>query len=716
MMSTIRVGLPAFAALAVVGMAGAVHPQQRPQPAFRTSSELVVVDLVAVDAQGRFITDLRPEEIEVREDGRVQQVQLLRLFGRESGSSTNQITPPGSPAPGVLADSRGPDAEPDRAPRRLLIVIDTLSLPVDAVPRIREALLKAFDDLPAAMPVMLATIDRRLVVRQPFTTDRQAMAAAVSALSPDAATRAPASAIFEAVDRICAAADQRRVFEAAIDTGETFIVEANARSAATSSALENLLTGIGTVDGRKHLVFYSAGHAISPAAEAAEAVAAAVSGCTGADPMATRRQASAALGRFSTRQAAEGLRAVINRANRAQTTFYTLDPSAISTDTVLPESRGSSRVGSAGLLLPVARLRNDGGRDYVEGLAQQTGGLSVKSNDLDEVLKRAWEDAAQYYLVGYKPPPADSKAAFRKLTLSVKRSAVDVRYRKGYFAWSDAATKAEGTVATAAASPLVHEKVGVTSEARLADARTADVVALAARYVDQFVGRFSNVVIEEKLEQTLTAPPERFRGSRTASPGMTTHRRLVSDFLLVRPTGTAFWIPFRDVVEVDGRALTDRPDRLMRLFVESGASGTAQAMRIAAAGAAHQLGPRSRTTTNPVITLAFLQPHHQHRFNYSLEQPKDSSSHMVTVRFNETGRPTLMRTDDGQDLPMRGSFEIDTRTGAVVASELVLRTFVESVVLHTRYAYNEGLQVHIPSEMRETYLSSNGAKLQTVAQ
>jgi hypothetical protein len=254
------------------------------------------------------------------------------------------------------------------------------------------------------------------------------------------------------------------------------------------------------------------------------------------------------------------------------------------------------------------------------------------------------------------------------------------------------------------------------SDDRADDVRAADVLALAARYVDQFVARFSNVVIEETLEQALTAPSVPLGRSGMLSPPTTTRRRLVSEFLLVRPAGTVFWIPFRDIVEVDGRALTDRPDRLMRLFVETGASGTAQAVRIAAAGAAHQLGPRSRTTTNPVIALAFLQPHHQHRFRYSVEKPKDATApHRVALRLQEIARPTLMRTDDGQDLPIRSAFEIDVRTGTVLESELLLKTFAESVVLRTRYVFNDRVQVHIPTEMTEIHLMKNGSKLETVA-
>lgn len=74
-----------------------------------------------------------------------------------------------------------------------------------------------------------------------------------------------------------------------------------------------------------------------------------------------------------------------------------------------------------------------------------------------------------------------------------------------------------------------------------------------------------------------------------------------------------------------------------------------------------------------------------------------------------------MRTEDGQDLPLRGEFEIDPHTGTVLQSELLLKTFDESVVLRTRYVFNDRLQVHIPSEMTETHLMRNGGKLESVA-
>ena len=170
---TRRVSLSAYVALAVLAGTWPVLAQQRSQPTFRTSSELVVIDLVAVDSRGRFISDLRREEIEVREDGRLQHVQLFRLVGREPGGLPDEVTPPSSSVELAGAEAHATTLPAGRAARRLLIVIDALSLSIDAGPRIREALLKAIEELPDAMPVMLVTIRPDVVVHQPFTTDRQ---------------------------------------------------------------------------------------------------------------------------------------------------------------------------------------------------------------------------------------------------------------------------------------------------------------------------------------------------------------------------------------------------------------------------------------------------------------------------------------------------------------------------------------------------------------
>jgi VWFA-related protein len=612
--------------------------------------------------------------------------------------------------------------------RRLAIVVDTLSLAVDAIPRIREALVAALADLPAGMPVLVATIGQDVRILQPFTTDPDALRRAIAAVPAQIDPPIGVSRIFEAVDRVCAAAvDQSRAGAAAIDAAELMLGDAQARSAAASASLARLADRLAALEGRKHLVFYSSGHAINPVAQAIDAVAASVSACTGADAMVTRRDATSALGRLANRAAADGLRAAIDRANRAQLTFYTVDPAGIATSTILPSTRGTAQTGGRGPLMAFPALRADAGRDYVGGLAAETGGLTVRSNDLALVLRRAWEDAAQYYLVGYPSPPGRREGEVRTIAVSVKRRGASVRFRRGYLSRPPAPAPTAATVPTTETEPAAAPRdapalpSGTPPPRARTDAPPPDDVALpltrAAAYVDGFVERFSNVVLQESLTQTYTEAPTALPGrSRVLTPGRTTTRRLRSEFLLVRPPSTAFWLAFRDVVDVDGKAVVDRQDRLEQLFLRGTRSGLDEARRIAADGARFLLGAATRTTTSPVFALAFLQPHHQPRFRYRLQPARGrNDGTRVVLTADETAEPTLLRTEGGGNLPLHGRYEIDPATGTVEMSEITLRTPGERLVLRTRFALDARTQAFLPVEMTEEHVTRSGTRILTTA-
>ena len=52
-------------------------PQEEQTPVFRAESDLVLVDLVATDKEGRFVADLRVDEIQVRADGKPRRIQCF---------------------------------------------------------------------------------------------------------------------------------------------------------------------------------------------------------------------------------------------------------------------------------------------------------------------------------------------------------------------------------------------------------------------------------------------------------------------------------------------------------------------------------------------------------------------------------------------------------------------------------------------------------------
>lgn len=93
-----------------------------------------------------------------------------------------------------------------------------------------------------------------------------------------------------------------------------------------------------------------------------------------------------------------------------------------------------------------------GRQETMRQLADMTGGLAFyNSNDAAELFRRAAEDAAQYYLLGYYTKET-GKPGWRKLAVKVDRDGVKVRARSGFFfrnaaAEGDAARQAEEMMA-----------------------------------------------------------------------------------------------------------------------------------------------------------------------------------------------------------------------------------------------------------------------------
>src|SRR5687767_7803043 len=111
----------------------------------------------------------------------------------------------------------------------------------------------------------------------------------------------------------------------------------------------------------------------------------------------------------------------------------------------------------------------------------------------------------------------------------------------------------------------------------------------AADYLVAFVDGLSNVVAEEEYHQSFRDGPGR--------------RRLKSDFLLVKyPGAENNFLAFRDVIEVNGKPVTDQQDRLLKLFVEPYKDPLVRASEIANASARHSLDRGQ--LANPLFVIA----------------------------------------------------------------------------------------------------------------
>jgi VWFA-related protein len=193
-------------------------------------------------------------------------------------------------------------------------------------------------------------------------------------------------------------------------------------------------------------------------------------------------------------------------------------------------------------------------------------------------------------------------------------------------------------------------------------------------------------------------------------PAEAASRRLRSDMLVILEKNEG-WLEFRDVFEVDGRPVRDRDERLARLFIKPNPNAIAQARRIVEEGSRFNLNPREagvhRTINQPLTALKFLRSVNQPRSDFKIERTRTSSGRTeVLVTFTETAKPRLIASPDSA--AARGSFWIDSATGRITASELMMQTGATRIAIRVGFAEQRTLGLWVPVSMEETYSTRPG--------
>ena len=229
----------------------------------------------------------------------------------------------------------------------------------------------------------------------------------------------------------------------------------------------------------------------------------------------------------------------------------------------------------------------------------------------------------------------------------------------------------------------------------------ADLQALlqkAGQYVVAYEGRFSHLVAEEEYEQQ----------TRALTDGTRHHLR--SDIVFVTLAWPFPWGVFRDVFEVDGQKVRDREARLERLLARNEAAGLTSARALRDESARYNIG-LYRDINEPTVPLLILHPENQPRFHFELRgQRRFPGAEGREVSFEEVARPTVILWNRRDDLPVRGRFWLDPRTGTVLRSELAFDLPHEAGINYVRtgritveYERETGLGMWVPAEMKEDY-------------
>jgi hypothetical protein len=175
---------------------------------------------------------------------------------------------------------------------------------------------------------------------------------------------------------------------------------------------------------------------------------------------------------------AQHFRDILDEANRANASFYPIDPRglAVFDENIVP----AAGVGMGVNANPMVGLVEDRARltarsTSLRTLADATDGVAVvDTNDLARGLRRIVDDLSSYYLLGYySGGKLDGK--FHSISVRVKRPGIQVRARRGYLA----NTAAAASTLTKVASPTSPAAAAAAAETRAVETAVGSLSTLA---------------------------------------------------------------------------------------------------------------------------------------------------------------------------------------------------------------------------------------------
>ncbi|MCU1286330.1 MAG: hypothetical protein JWO13_2680 [Acidobacteriales bacterium] len=382
----------------------------------KATTRLVVVDVLATDAKGNPIADLKPEDFVLLEDGKEQKIRSLAF--------QKPVAQPRS-------------AEPIRPPNVVtnkpvyqgsntlnVILLDALNTNTLNQTVARQKMLEFLAKMPTDQPIAVYTMGSKLRMLQDFTTDPAILKRAIKNISLDsnalnhkqaALSEDLPAGYFDSITDPQLKEDILR-FEA-----EKISMQTDLRVGYCTDSLQALARRLSGFPGRKNLIWISEGF-----------------------PLVISPDTQLGYSAFSaTRNYSEAVAKTVNALLDAQVAIYPVDARSLSAGSLSDaNSNGTDQLGrqnSSGINRVLALRQQSEAQmtpqQIMNDLASRTGGKAFYNrNDLDSAIESSIADGSTYSLVGYYPEDKNWNGKFRKIQVKLNRPGVKVRYRSGYYA------------------------------------------------------------------------------------------------------------------------------------------------------------------------------------------------------------------------------------------------------------------------------------------
>jgi VWFA-related protein len=404
---------------------------QPPQPTFRGGINFVRVDVIASARDGAVITDLKPEDFEVTEDGKPQKIETFRFIELDGGL----LQDPNAPRPRQIRTDADEEAEAARDDVRLFAFF------LDDYHVRRESSMGSRQEIARFIETQLGPTDM-IAIMYPL----QPIASIRFTRNHDAIRRAIEQFEGRKFDY-----QPRNEYEQKLIYYPTEIVE-KVRNQIALSAMESLVSHMGGLkEGRKTLVLVSEGYSnmLPPQMRNPNAAVPGLGNPAHNDPNAGRDDPNEFRAQMlSSFDMQEDLRQIYQAANRNNVSIYAVDPRGLATS----EFNIAENINSQ-----TDRTYLNSTMDTLRVMAEQTDGRAILNrNDLTLAMKQIVRDASAYYLLGYNSAAAPTDGKFHEIRVRIRRPGVQVRSRRGYWAVSPADVE---RMAKVAATPEVPKPV-----------------------------------------------------------------------------------------------------------------------------------------------------------------------------------------------------------------------------------------------------------------
>jgi len=416
------------------GAANATQAANTQAPLVRTTTKLVLVDVVVTD-HDKAVHGLNQAQFQIFENGQERTIVSFDEHSTLDAAPTG--TGPIFKQANLQANTYTNIPQYPESPAMTVLVLDALNTPLSAQMDVRKRMIDYLGKIKPGTSLAIFTMSSRLRMITGFSTDLAAlgrlMKSPKGAGEPSALletqtlaqqTDATANAIVSSQTGSVAAADAAaaagtlpgattspvdaiaamRQFEA-----DTLSFQVDLRVTMTLDAFQQLARYLSVIPGRKNVVWFS-----------------------GSFPFVIDPDSSLY----------DSLRSMRNYREQVQETTEMLSDARIAVYPV--DARGltvPNQFGAANNTVPASNtlMKEDATRDSenttMEQIAADTGGKAyLNHNDLMGALGDVVENGANYYTIGYQPKAEELDGQFHKFKVRLEDAKYKLIYRSGYYA------------------------------------------------------------------------------------------------------------------------------------------------------------------------------------------------------------------------------------------------------------------------------------------